>query len=72
MSALNDFINSLSDEDKKILDDIKESAPSEFTGSSEELTRETIKRILDLHIASDKIPESAREQILSEFTKSEE
>lgn len=67
MSAYDDFINSLSDEDKKILNSTESSSQLTSEKSQAELSVETIKGILDLQVASGRITESERGQILSDM-----
>jgi hypothetical protein len=64
MKALDEFLNSLSEKDKGVLDDINKSSKLNSEKTQEELAIETYTRILDLQIASGKIPESKRDEII--------
>lgn len=67
MTATEDFINSLSDEDKKIIAEAERAGKLDSEMSQAELTAETIKGILNLQVASGTITESKRDEILSKM-----
>jgi TRAP-type C4-dicarboxylate transport system substrate-binding protein len=67
MTALDNFLNSLSEEDRKVLKVNDVAHRSETDIDQEQDVKEAYKRILDLQVASGQISESDRDRILSDF-----
>lgn len=67
MSEIDNFLNSLSEEERKSLEVVENSPDDRQDKSPEELVLDTYTRILDMHIASGQVLSSDREQILQNF-----